>query len=222
MKSNITLSEISNGRLYDYNDMVRADAGGCNGCSACCHGIGDDVTLNPQDVYAIRKHLSLSFDELIDHQLSLKADNKLLLPFLRMTGEDDACSFLSEEKRCSIHSYRPDICRLFPLGRVYENDSFHYFLQSGACVKPKLEKVKVKKWIGIEDYPQNKTFIIQWYQFVKALNFRLKFVREEAELQRMQTYVLDTFYRFPLESVQDFYAYFNQILPESKSHLDIL
>ena len=51
MKRNVSLAEISDGRLYKANDMVKADCGGCNGCSRCCHGMGNSIILDPYDVY---------------------------------------------------------------------------------------------------------------------------------------------------------------------------
>ena len=50
MKRNVSLEEISDGRLYDKNDMVRAGCGGCKGCSACCHGMGESIILDPYDL----------------------------------------------------------------------------------------------------------------------------------------------------------------------------
>ena len=35
MKRFISMEEISDGRLYGADDMVRAGCGGCEGCSAC-------------------------------------------------------------------------------------------------------------------------------------------------------------------------------------------
>ena len=36
MERNIDLKEVSDGSLYTSNDLVKADCGGCEGCSACC------------------------------------------------------------------------------------------------------------------------------------------------------------------------------------------
>ncbi len=36
MKREIDWKEISDGKLYSLNDMVKADCGDCKGCSACC------------------------------------------------------------------------------------------------------------------------------------------------------------------------------------------
>lgn len=40
MERHINLEEISDGKLYGLNDMVRADCGDCKGCFACCTGMG--------------------------------------------------------------------------------------------------------------------------------------------------------------------------------------
>ena len=40
MERRIDLAEISDGKLYGAEDMVKADCGDCEGCSACCQGMG--------------------------------------------------------------------------------------------------------------------------------------------------------------------------------------
>ena len=37
MERDINLDEISDGKLYDANDMVKVGCSDCAGCSACCH-----------------------------------------------------------------------------------------------------------------------------------------------------------------------------------------
>ena len=43
MLRNIDLKEISDGRLYDANDMVKAGSDDCSGCWDCCQGMGDSI-----------------------------------------------------------------------------------------------------------------------------------------------------------------------------------
>lgn len=217
-----TLEQISDGKIYDIDDMVAAGTGGCNGCSACCHSVGDLVVLTPFDVYEMVKHMNQSFDELIDKHIELREKNKILLPHLKMEGPTERCSFLNVEGRCSIHPSRPNICRLFPLGRIYEQDTFKYFLQIGSCPKSQLTKVQVREWIGISNYDQNKQLILDWHDFIKALTFRLKFVRDSEELKRINDYLMDSFYRIALVEEKDFYAAFFKRLPEAKNQLGIL
>ena len=222
MKSLRTLEGISDGRIYDIEDTVKADAGGCDGCSACCHDVGNLVVLTPFDVYEMRSYLNRSFDELLVDQLELCENNKIMLPHLKMHGESKRCSFLSVEGRCIIHGHRPNICRLFPLGRVYEEDDFKYFLQVDNCIKPNLGKVKVKEWIGIENYQKNKEFILAWHHLLKALTFRVKFVWDSQERDAINNYLQDTFYRITIKDGEDFYDAFFRCLPEAKNWLGII
>ncbi|WP_054742855.1 YkgJ family cysteine cluster protein [Cellulosilyticum ruminicola] len=217
-----TLENISDGKLYDIEDMVNADTKGCNGCSACCHNVGDLVALTPFDAYEIKSYLDISFDELIGNKITLRENNKVLLPYLKMQGEENRCSFLDAQNRCAIHAHRPNICRLFPLGRVYENNNFKYFLQVGSCLKPTLSPVKVSEWIGIQHYEANKELILIWHQLIKALAFRLKFVFDEKERQDIQNKLINAFYRIEVQEGEDFYAAFARVLPEAKRELGIL
>lgn len=217
-----TLEQISDGKLYDIDDKVAAGTGGCNSCSACCHLVGDLVVLTPFDIYEITQYMNQSFDQLLDHHIVLREENKVSLPYLKMQGPTERCSFLNDEDRCSIHQARPNICRLFPLGRVYQQNTFKYFLQVGSCPKPHLTQVQIREWIGIDNYEQNKRFILEWHQFIKALTFRLKFVREESEQRKINDVVINTFYRIKLIKGEDFYSTFFNLLPETKDKLGIL
>lgn len=221
MISNVRLDAISDGRLYEINDMVKADPGGCNGCSACCHGVGELVVLTPYDVHEIVRNVNVPFDQLLDDRLELRVNDKLLLPHLKMEGEHERCSFLDKDDRCSIHGFRPNICRLFPLGRLYEKDDFKYFLQVGACTKTNLSKVKVKKWIGIQNNAANKAFLLAWHQLLKALTFRVKFIHDEQDMKAVQEDLLNTFYRIPPDA-DDFYAEFFKRIPDAKNRFGIL
>lgn len=220
MRSINILDEISDGKLYDIEDMVKADTCGCNGCSDCCRDVGDLVVLTPFDVYEMVNYLGVGFDELLGEKIQLRENNKISLPYLKMQDKNKNCSFLSEQGRCMIHSKRPNICRLFPLGRVYKDNDFKYFLQVGNCPKGDLKDVKVRNWVGIENYDENKKFILEWYNFIKALTFRLKFVYDEKEIEEINQTLLDNFYRNVTED--NFYDVFFKSLPEVKNKLGII
>ena len=126
MRREQTLEEISDGKLYDSNDMVKADCHDCEGCCDCCQGMGDSVLLDPYDVYRLSAGLQKSAEQLLQEYLELGVTDGNILPHLRMTGVKEQCIFLNSEGRCHIHSIRPGFCRLFPLGRLYENGSFKY------------------------------------------------------------------------------------------------
>lgn len=222
MKTNMLLSDISDGQSYDLMDTVLADTKGCEGCSACCENVGDLVTLTPYDLYQMRVATGMTLDALFEGHLQKVTQDKITLPHLKMVTENQNCAFLDKDKRCAIHAYRPNICRLFPLGRFYENGDFHYFLQNNACIKEDLEPVVVNDWINIPNYDDNKIFILSWYQFIKALTFRMKFVRDEAEIEAIQKDILDTFFRLEAQDDLTFYATFQRELKKAKERLSLL
>ena len=220
MRTTNILNEISDGKLYDIEDMVKADTCGCNGCSDCCNDVGDLVVLTPFDIYEMTTYLNTDFDKLLGDKILLRENNKITLPYLKMQDENKNCSFLDKNGRCTIHSKRPNICRLFPLGRAYQDNDFKYFLQVDNCPKEELKDVKVADWINIENYNENKKFILEWYKFIKALTFRLKFVRDEDEIENINQILLDSFYRVKIDN--DFYKSFEELLPKVKNKLGII
>lgn len=221
MKRNVSLEEISDGRLYGLNDMVKADCHGCEGCSQCCRGMGKSIILDPLDGYRLVKGLYKELQELIGTAIELNVVDGVILPNLRMAGEKEACSFLNAEGRCSIHAFRPGICRLFPLGRYYENGSFQYFLQTGECTRPHT-KVKVSKWIDTPNLQKNQAFINTWHYLLNQVEELVNNSGDDAFRKNLNLFLLNTFYLTPYDTGNDFYeqfeerlARFRQIIPES-------
>ena len=84
MRTTNILDKISDGRLYDIEDVVKADTCGCDGCSDCCKDVGDLVVLTPFDIYEITNYLNMDFDKLIGDKIVLRENNKIVLPYLKM------------------------------------------------------------------------------------------------------------------------------------------
>ncbi len=209
MKRRMSLSDISNLRLYDENDMVKADCMGCQGCFSCCQGMGESVILDPFDVYRLTVGLQRPMQELLASALELNVVDGVVLPNLRMSGVEERCVFLNGEGRCSIYSLRPGICRIFPLGRYYENGSFRYFLQTGECTHSR-SKVKVGKWIDTPDYRCNREFVTGWHYLVNQAEILLRENGEEDFCRNLNLFLLNTFYMAPYDPKRDFYEQFEE------------
>lgn len=209
MERNIDMSEVSDGKLYGLNDMVKAGCDDCRGCSACCHGMGNSIILDPYDVYRLTTGLNCRFEDLLIDKLDLNVVDGIILPNLKMSGANESCAFLDAEGRCSIHAIRPGICRIFPLGRIYENGSFQYFLQVHECKKTNRTKVKVKKWIDTPDIAKNEAFINRWHYFVKGLSEKMPTLPEE-RVKQINMYILNTFFVTLYEDRRDFYEQFEE------------
>ena len=208
MKREVDLNEISDGKLYGSNDLVKTDCHDCIGCSDCCKGMGNSIVLDPMDIWRITFHTYNTFESLMEKYIELNVVDGIILPNLKLAGKEEACAFLNEEGRCSIHPYRPGICRLFPLGRIYEEKGFRYFLQTKECTKKDKSKIKVKKWIQIENIKSYEEYIFCWHQFLSSVQEVLEELSEEQK-RVFLLYILKSFYQTPFvteEFYEEFYS----------------
>ena len=109
-------------RLYGAQDMVRISSSSCAGCGACCRGMSDTIVPDPYDVWQMGLITGKTFEELMGAGIDLHVEEGVILPHLMMKKDTGGCYFLGEDGRCTIHAYRPGICRLFPLGRQYDEE----------------------------------------------------------------------------------------------------
>ena len=205
----VDLQEISDGKLYTANDLVKAGCNDCEGCSACCRGMGNSIVLDPLDMYRLCQGLSLPPEEVLSRALELHVVDGLILPNLKMAGAEEACTFLNEEGRCTIHDIRPGFCRLFPLGRYYEDRSFRYFLQTHECKKTDRTKVRVRKWIDTPDFDRYEKFVCDWHYYLKDLEEEIAAKADDPSFAKMVSLsVLKVFYMMPYDGAADFYGQF--------------
>ena len=207
-------------KQFTSRDMVKIGCHDCQGCFSCCQGMGDTVVLNPYDVYELEKHLGKSFEELMQKEIALHTQKGMILPHVSMETEKETCIFLNEQGRCSIHSFRPGLCRLFPLGRNYdypEQDSnlegdaigFHYFILEDACPKKDKTKVKIDKWLGVSRLSTHEAFILSWHNFCKYVQKKMEVLIMDPEqencIKQINLFVLQLFYGKDWDMEQDFY-----------------
>lgn len=219
MKRKVDLKDISDGRLYSSNDMVRADCHDCEGCSACCRGMGSSIVLDPLDIQRLCKGLCVSFDGLMERHIELHAEDGMIVPNLKMDGKEEACAFLDAGGRCGIHPFRPGLCRLFPLGRYYEEDGFRYFLQIHECRKKDRGKTKVRKWLDTPDFKAYERYITDWHGFLTGCQEAAGTLDEE-QARILNLYVLRTFYQSEYKT-DDFYQEFYTRLSQARETLGI-
>ena len=216
-------------RLYDKNDMVKAGCHDCQGCSDCCRGMGDTIILDPLDVCRLTHGLQKNFEELLEGSIALHVEDSIILPHMQMVNENEHCVFLNKEERCSIHSFRPGLCRLFPLGRSYEEGKLRYFLLED-CPAQNKTKVKIEKWINMPEFAQYEQFLTDWHFFLKEFRQKaqaLQAVQGENAVEAQETlrninmYVLQVFYMLPYEKEIDFFSQFRERMLLVKDKLQI-
>ena len=202
----IDIDEISDGKRYHANDMVKIECNDCKGCSECCHEMDDTIILDPYDIYMLCKATALSFEGLLaDGKISLRVVDGIIAPHILMQQDTKSCGFLSDEGRCTVHDFRPGFCRLFPMGRIYENDGFSYFLQVNECAYGTKNKIKLKKWLGIPSLGEYEKYILHYHDLLKSVAARFTEDTNDEVIKSINMLILNTLFKEPYNGNEDFY-----------------
>lgn len=205
----VDIDEISDGKRYHANDMVRIGCNDCRDCkNCCCQNMGHTIILDPYDIYQLTVGLGTSFDVLLSGEqpvIELSMADGILLPNIRMQKENNSCIFLDDNKRCKIHNYRSGFCRLYPLGRIYEDGGFSYFNQILECDYPNKSKVKVKKWLGINNLPEYENFVLRWHDYLEDFRQEVREAADTSDVSTLCVQFLTKFYREPYTMEKSFY-----------------
>ena len=87
----------------------------CQRCDSCCTG---DIMLTPLDLFKISCFLGVSERDIGGKVCRIMAHGHIHLPMLHLNGEP-VCIFRHPDG-CIINHIKPFVCRLYPLGRGYD------------------------------------------------------------------------------------------------------
>lgn len=206
----VDINEISDGKLYSSNSLVKIGCNDCEGCSECCRETADTILLDPYDIYMLTKGLNTTFAKLLEDEIiELHIVDNVLLPNIRIREYPKGCSFLNESGRCSIHSFRPGFCRLFPLGRIYNETGFDYFIQVNECSHPGKSKVKVKNWLDIPSLTKYEHFILTWHNHLKDFGEEIKRA-DTNDASKLTVTFLKHYFDKPYDFDRNFYEQFEE------------
>lgn len=193
-------------KYLEAGDLARIACNNCQGCHACCTGMGQSIVLNPLDIYRLETGLDMTFEQLLAVYIELNVEDGIILPNMKMQEGTEACGLLDDNGRCSMHAFRPGLCRLFPLGRNYGDNSFQYFVVEGACPYPQKSKVKISRWLEEPNFKQYEVFIAQWHYFIKDMKNVVQWTADKPECAKaINMLILQEFYMKPYDIMQDFY-----------------
>lgn len=170
--------------MYKIDDFAPLGCNDCRGCHSCCTNMGDSIIQDPYDYWLFSRNMKIAgggkvtFDMLVseDGPWELSDHDGVLLPNIKMV-EEGRCPFLDESGRCSIHMLRSGLCRLFPLGRVFEEDgTISYTLLKGSLgcrrsAKGKDSvKVKIREWLGYAFPEKYEEYQVLWHEIKKQVS----------------------------------------------------
>lgn len=139
---------------------------GTAGCSANCCTHGPHIILNPYEIELICRAAGISYEDLLDR---VETDRVNGFPLV-MLPREPACSFWTDAG-CRIYAARPLACRLFPLGRVFEQGRSSFVLPDrNRCAGLVAEATRT-----LAEYLQEQNTDVQvrmadaWIDFVTAM-----------------------------------------------------
>ena len=89
----------------------------CTMCGKCCIN-RDDIILTPRDLFNLARELHLTLGDVFDRYCECYIGETSRFPVVRLKprGSVKRCPLLKDRK-CSVHSAKPAVCALFPIGR---------------------------------------------------------------------------------------------------------
>ena len=193
------------GKKYGIDDEAPIGCDDCCGCSSCCHEMGDTVIQDPYDLWLFTSNMRLAggakvtFEILVsdDGPWELSVHDGVIMPNIKMV-EEGRCPFLNSNGRCTIHRFRSGLCRLFPLGRGFEEDgTISYYVLNSKIGCEKLKgagsNVAINEWLGIEDIDRYEAFQSRWHALKKRIAL-LVMHSDEHESREINAQFLDVFY----------------------------
>jgi Fe-S-cluster containining protein len=152
-------------RVLDDSEFVQLSCG-VNGCTSNCCTKSAPIILNPFEIALICRESSLSYEDLLDIVETDRANGFPLVMLLR----DPACHFWTG-KGCRIYAARPLACRLYPLGRVYDQGQSHIVLpELNVCsgLAPDPSKT-VRAYLREQDTALQIEMADHWIEFVNEM-----------------------------------------------------
>ena len=139
---------------------------GTHGCRSNCCTKSAPVILNPYEIALICRESSMTYEDLLDIVDTDRANGFPLV----MLPRDPACHFWSA-RGCRIYRARPLACRLYPLGRVFDNGRSHIVrpelnICSGLAPSPSRT---VAEYLASQDVDVQIRMADLWIEFVSEM-----------------------------------------------------
>jgi len=187
------------------HDEFRFD---CGSCGNCCRGrtneIPDtDIFISGPDLMRIAAYQKMSIQQLIDKNINISIcfDSTLNLNVCRLKIRLDGSCSLFRKGRCTVYPARPRTCALFPISRGY---SFLVDSRKNKAVFQKEQYIKmhpspgyqcgsssiytVKKWLELNDVPEDDVEEKQWNGELAVLSEQAKRLRGPDQIFQHQAF----------------------------------
>lgn len=104
-----------------------APAFACRMCGECCRGEGG-IVVTQKELERLSRLLSMDLESFCRRYTSSVGEKQVLA-----TGRDGYCVFFVQDRGCTVHSDKPDICRAWPFFRGNLIDAVSWEMAQESC-----------------------------------------------------------------------------------------
>ena len=168
----------------------------CDQCGKCCT-YRDDIILSPMDIFKMARELKITPVNLYHEYCVFNIGEHTRMPIVRLgsVGKDYHCVLLKNHK-CSVHTVKPAVCGMFPLGRYmsFEKDTYDqadfatnkvkYLLQPPDCGDDS-EEHTVREWLSGFDINLEDAVFIEWQKAISQFGNKIKELEKKHDMLTM-------------------------------------
>lgn len=200
----------------------------CTCCGECCRHVRQSVPLESPDVFRLTRLLRekdkgiICMDDFIARytELALLDECGYFMLMLKVTGVDDACIFL-KENRCMVHAAKPRTCRIYPfVAGIGDDGQPEYLVSREKEHHFKGPAVHVKAWMKRRFTEEDKAFLRMDLGSARDI---ARLMRRIPEFHRQQAMLLFWRYKYSdFDLDQPFLTQYAKNLQQLKAALSLL
>ena len=168
----------------------------CDQCGKCCT-YRDDIILSPMDIFKMARELKITPVDFYHEYCVFNIGEHTRMPIVRLgsVGKDYHCVLLKNHK-CSVHTVKPAVCGMFPLGRYmsFEKDTYDqadfatnkvkYLLQPPDCGDDS-EEHTVHEWLSGFDINLEDEVFVEWQKAISQFGNKIKELEKKQDMLTM-------------------------------------
>ena len=168
----------------------------CDQCGKCCT-YRDDIILSPMDIFKMARELKITPVDFYHESCVFNIGEHTRMPIVRLgsVGKDYHCVLLKNHK-CSVHTVKPAVCGMFPLGRYmsFEKDTYDqadfainkvkYLLQPPDCGDDS-EEHTVREWLSGFDINLEDEVFVEWQKAISRFGNKIKELEKKQDMLTM-------------------------------------
>lgn len=179
----------------------------CSQCGECCRNREDPIIITGVDIFHIAKALKITPAAVIENYTRGNIGPNSRMPIVTLAERADGSCKLLRKGKCTVHSEKPVVCAIYPLGRMlairkldtagidketsdkFKLKEYRYFMQPLTCGNSTNEEHTLKEWLDSFNIQARDDECIAWTELFSLLSeMAIFFEKENFSPKSMDTF----------------------------------